>query len=153
MYTGSKGDHLNELNEDNGIILHEPVSYDKLQKEIDNSEFVVHVESFDEDIVLDLKYAFTTKIADMLASGRCPVVYGPDEIASIKYFKDTNSGCVISSKDSLQKMLSELLDDRDLEELYVRNALELAQNYHNPDINAESFNELLSSVENPLLLK
>ena len=87
VYTSSTGDHMSMITQENGIIVHGAISYDELQKIIKDSDFVIHLESQKPWNVKDLEYAFSTKIADMLASGVCSIVYGSEKVASIKYFK------------------------------------------------------------------
>lgn len=143
VYTGSTGEHMKDLTEENGIHLHEAVLYEKLQEIIRESDFVLHMESQSEWHCQDLKYAFTTKIADMLASGVCSIVYGSTEIASIRYFKEHKVGCVIEHKEDLGKSISHLISSEADRDEYIRSALYTAEKYHNAEINAQALNDII----------
>ena len=57
---------------------------------IANSDLLVHVESFEKFYTRDLKYAFSTKIADSLASGIPLFMYGAEQISCTRYLKNNN---------------------------------------------------------------
>ncbi len=152
VYTGSVGEHLNNLTAENGIELHGAVPYDELKIKEKESGFIVHVENFAPFHKEDKKYAFSTKIADMLASGRCIIIYGPIEEAGIKYIKENNLGLVIESKEELLPKLKEITENKKLRETYIQNALSFYRKNHNPEICAEQFNDCLTRVaENKVL--
>ncbi len=143
VYTASTGEHMNELTIDNGIELHPAISYDELGEKIAKSDFIVHIENQSDWHKKDLKYAFSTKIADMLASGRCSLVYGSTEIASIDYFKQHSLGCVIEEKTELCEKIKEIIENDELREMYIKNAITQAAEYHNAEKNAIKTNEII----------
>lgn len=146
VYTASTGDHMKDFTEENGIVLHGAVPYDELQAIIEKSDFIIHTESQQEENIIDLKYAFTTKIADMLASGCCPIVYGSPRIASIRYFKETDTACVIEKACDLEKKLQELIASLSQTQHYIDNALEQARQFHSPEKNSKKFAEIIYQV-------
>lgn len=146
VYTASTGEHMAELTEENGILLHGAVSHDELEGKIDECDFVVHVENDSPEHVIDLKYAFSTKIAEMLASGCCPLIYGPPEIAGIAYFKEHRLGCVIEREEDLCEKIRELLENSELREGYIARAQEWAREHHSTDKNGEKMAELLQNA-------
>jgi len=148
VYTGSTGAHMAELTEENGIRLHSAVSSDELQRQIQESDFVVHMENQEQAHVIDLKYAFSTKIADMLASGVCSIVYGSTEIAGIKYFAENELACVIENKEDLASKIAELIDNQELRQGYIKRANEFAKRNHNAVVNSEKTKEMLVEVYN-----
>lgn len=143
VYTSSTGEHMNMLNPDNGIKLHGSLSYEELQKQIKNSDFVIHVESQKSWNIRDLKYAFSTKIADMLASGVCSIVYGSNEIASVMYFKNYKLGCVIERKEDIEPLITELINCQSKQKDYINRALDQAIKEHNPNINSERMRKII----------
>lgn len=146
VYTGSTGEHLKELTEENGIVMHKAVPYSILQEKIAENDFILHMENQDRENVIDLKYAFTTKIADMLASGLCPIIYGSPEIASIRYFKDNDLGCVIEKAEDIEPSIKRLIEDEALRNGYIERALEQAQKEHSVTKNSERMREILKAV-------
>lgn len=148
VYTGSKGPHMSELTEENGIRLHSAVSNDELQRRIRESDFIIHIENQEEQYIEDIKYAFTTKIADMLASGVCSIVYGSTEIAGIKYFAENGLACVIEDGNELETAIKELIENDDLRIGYIEKALSFAKTNHSPKENPDKTKEALREVYN-----
>ena len=148
VYTASRGEHMAELTEENGIRLHGAVPHDELAEKIRETDFVVHLENDSPAHVIDLQYAFSTKIAEMLASGRCAVIYGPAEIAGIGYFKEHDLGCVIEHREELCDAIRALCEDSDRREGYVRRAEAWAREHHSSDKNSEEMARLLCRAAN-----
>ena len=148
VYTASTGAHMAELTEENGIRLHPPISNIELQKIIKENDFVVHMENQEQAHVTDLKYAFSTKIADMLASGVCSIVYGSTEIAGIKYFAENELACVIEKKENLASKIHELINNEELRLGYIKRAYEFSKKNHNNITNSDKTKEMLVDVYN-----
>lgn len=148
VYTASAGEHMKDLTLENGIELHQAIPYEELNAKIAQSDFIVHIENQSEWHKKDLKYAFSTKIADMLASGRCSIVYGSTEIASIDYFKQHSLGCVIEEETELCEKIKEIIENDELREMYIKNAITQAAEYHNAEKNAIRTNEIIIKAVN-----
>lgn len=148
VYTASKGAHMSRLTEENGIRLHSAVSNDELQKRIQESDFIVHIENQAEEYKTDNKYAFSTKIADMLVSGVCSIVYGSCEIAGIKYFAENKLACVIEDKEKLALKIKELINDSEQRRGYIQRASEFAKKNHNRIENSNKTKEMLIDIYN-----
>ncbi|MBO4468726.1 MAG: hypothetical protein J5766_05435 [Clostridia bacterium] len=146
VYTSSKGEHLRELNDENGIVLHGAVSSDELIKKTQHSDFVLHIENQSKEHITDLEYAFSTKIADMLACGRPAIIYGSAEIAGIKYFADNDLGLVIEKKEDLYPEIKNLVDDPERQNEYVGRAIKFAKENHDPKKNSEKTKKLIKKV-------
>jgi len=146
VYSQTEGEHIRELSEENGIKFHGSISYEEVVTVLQNSDFVLHVENQSEFHKNDLKYAFSTKIADLLACGSCIIAYGPPEIASIKYLKDNNLACVIEKKEDILEKINNLIKDPEEKKQYIENALKQTEIYHNGDKNADAMNELIKEV-------
>lgn len=146
VYTSTTGEHLRELTKENGIDLHGAVSNDELIENTKQSDFVVHIENQSEWHKIDEKYAFSTKIADMLACGRPAIIYGSTEIAGIKYFAENDLGLVIEKPPELFEKISELAGSKEKQEYYVRRALDFARANHDPKKNSEKTKEIILNV-------
>ena len=143
VYTNSTGDHMKDLIEENGIVLHGALPYEQLQEVIRQSDFVLHLENQSPWHQEDLKYAFTTKIADMLASGVCSIVYGSAKVASIQYFKEHGLGCVIENPKDLYDTILHLINSPQLRESYIKAALNQAEQFHDSKNNAQRMRDLI----------
>jgi len=134
------------LTAENGIMLKGSIPYVEVIKIMKESDVLLHVESFSDFAKWDLKHAFSTKIADSLSCGTCLFVYGPEEIASIKYLKENKAAYIVSEKESLRNGLKEIINDKELRREIVKNARILAQKKHNANINQKRFENIIRNV-------
>ncbi|MBQ8620800.1 MAG: hypothetical protein IJ422_00620 [Oscillospiraceae bacterium] len=124
---------LRELTEENGIRFHGSVGSEDVKRIIAQSRLVVHTESFQPRNIYKVQYAISTKIADLLASGRCIFAYGPDEVASMEYLAENAAGCVVNSKERLEEELRDILYNADRRLRIVKNAEDLANKNHSSE--------------------
>jgi len=119
------------------------ISYEELKKILKRSKYLLHVESFDEFYRQDLKYAFSTKIADSLAVGACLFVYAPENMAVCRYLDGKNASVLINSKSELRRSIAETLNNEDIQSAYMANARALALENHELDANRDKFQKIL----------
>ena len=117
------------------------MSYSEVVKIMQESDLLLHAESFDDFYRWDLQYGFTTKIADSLACGTCFFVYAPEELACTQYLKEIT--CTVSEKSKLKQKLSEILENDALREKYLSNGLEAVEKNHRMDKNGDRFQKIL----------
>jgi len=122
------------------------VSYQEVQAVIKDVDLNIHVESFLPFFVEDSKYAFSTKIADLLTAGKCILLYAPPNTTVAKYLRKYNAACVITEKSELESALQTLLHDPLKRREYAENALRLARKNHDMLANRECFQRLLCEV-------
>lgn len=134
--------------EENGIKFRGAINYGNVVSVMQNSDLLVHAESFSDFIKVDLRHAFSTKVADSLACGTCLFAYGPEEIASIKYLKENDVACVVTEEVELEEKLREIIANKELREYYVEKALKQAQKRHNSKTNSERFENIIRDVVN-----
>ena len=119
------------------------VSYEQVIDIIHNSDILLHTESFSDFYKEDLKYAFSTKIADSLASGTCFVLYAPENMACTEYLLNNEAAWVITNKEALRPVLKHLCDDAQARMTYVKKAQQLVREKHSPLKNTERFQAIL----------
>lgn len=137
---------LDELNMNNGIIFHGFIDYDNAKRIMGESSLIIHVESFDEDLMKRVKYSVSTKIADSLMSGTCILAYGPNTIESIKYLLDNNAALCITNKNDLEKKILEVYNNHLIRESLIDNAISLAKKNHNCKNNSRTLYEILTKM-------
>ena len=122
------------------------VSYDVLMPRLANARLLLHCESFDEFYRRDLQAAFSTKIADCLASGVPLLLYAPEEFAETRYL--TQEACAVVCTDEAQLRLgvARALTDEPLRLATVENAKQIAKQNHNLENNQKKMYDLLISV-------
>lgn len=113
---------------------------------MNKSDILIHTENFSKFYREDLKYAFSTKIADCLKSGTCFFNYAPEELASTQYLIKNNAACVVTDNSKLEEMLRRLISDNELRGSFIANALQLAEKNHNSEKNGKFMMELITKV-------
>lgn len=89
---------------DSNVLYCGSLRQDEVINQIQNSHFLLHVESFDEFDRLYTQYSISTKIPEYLASKRRILAFGPHEVASIALLKDSKYGCCLTDLDSENDM-------------------------------------------------
>ena len=85
------------------------VPYEKLKDIIHNSDLILHVESFDNYYQKDLRFSFSTKIADSLCSGVPFFMYAPKNMAGTDYVLSVNNSLVALNREDMENKLSSIL--------------------------------------------
>lgn len=122
------------------------VSYDDVVRVMQQSDILVHTENFSDFYKEDLKYAFSTKISDSLASGTCFVLYAPASMACAEYLSHNSAAHVIDSKDKLMPTFMALVNDSCERNRFIEHAKELAKENHDSHKNAKQFQQLLCEI-------
>ena len=122
------------------------VPYNEVINVMLNSRLLIHVENFDSHYVEDLKYAFSTKIADSLACGTPFLIYAPASLVETKFNIENKSAFCVVDKNNLKEELSKALFDETLRKKQVENALDIASKYFNVDENIHTFVNALENI-------
>lgn len=91
------------------VILHDVQPYDRILELLKESDIVLHVESFELDQIMDVRYSFSTKIIDCLQSGATLLVIGPKGIASVEYPRKINGTIVIDNIEDVESVLQDVI--------------------------------------------
>ena len=119
------------------------LSYDQVVTVMQNSDLLVHTESFSEFYKEDLKFAFSTKIADSLACGRCFLLYAPEGMACYRYVHDNGLAYTASSLDELAATLRLLAEDTEARSRYLAAAQEAVAQRHSMEKNRQTFSDII----------
>ena len=107
------------------------INHEEACLKMQQTDFLVHVESFDETVIQFTRLSISTKIPEYLASGTPIIAIGPPNIASIEYLKDNNCAYVITNmnKCEIQKvLLSAVKGEANL--LQLQNSSKLVKDNH-----------------------
>lgn len=140
VYGNAKPESINLLNNAPGVEYKGFVSYDRVKEIIYESDILFHVEKNDSVLCKELRYAFSTKIADSICSGTPFVLYAPSHLACSQYVRETGAGWQVSTPVELKAILIEILDSHGIAAVSAR-AHETATNNHNGIKNAERFRQ------------
>lgn len=132
-----------EIEHCDGIKMHGFIPYEELKQKLRESKYLLHVESFEPFYREDLKYAFSTKIADSLAAGSCLFLYAPENMAISQYLNGKNAAELITEQSNLEMQIRNVLINSEISKTYAKNGRELALKNHNISINKNIFQMLL----------
>lgn len=129
------------LKEAAGINYHGVVTYSKVVDIIEQSNFLVHTESQEEEFRESLKYGFSTKIADSIASGKILILYSSPDIACAQYVQQTGAGIFSSYREELKNKIIQVLNG-DTYNSIVEKA-KVASNNHDLLKNSHAFSRFI----------
>lgn len=129
VYGLAQEEDIRKFAEQENIRYHGLVQPDVLKDVIRNSDILLHVESFDPVIRKKIKYAFSTKIAQCLQSGKYFISYAPKEIASSQYLLEEGAP-LASNIEELERLFGMAIADSCYREETARQELALGKRNH-----------------------
>lgn len=112
IYGKGSEEQISILKRESNIIYKGIVSNFELIEIINKSWLLLHVESFDEYRKMDLKYAFSTKLSDLVASNNRFFMYAPDYYVESKFFIKYLRAHIALNENELEKTLSVLIKEK-----------------------------------------
>ena len=125
------------------VICHGLVPYSQIPDILASSALVLHCEN--PKRVEDLKYAFSTKIADCLVCGRPFLVYASREYPFVQYLERFRCAHIASTPQELHQLLLQCKDRRFCDST-LENAKRLAEQNHNAQKNSEGMRRALCDI-------
>lgn len=104
--------------------------YSEVCEEMDKSDMVLFIESFDKKNIQSTRLSFSTKIIDCMQSAAGILAIGPEEIASIDYLMRNKLGYIITEISKIEERLSYLAEFPNIIKEYNKNKVEFAKKYH-----------------------
>ena len=135
---------LQEMTVENGIVFRGAVDHEEVRQIIANCRLAVHTESFASEDRQNVMYSVSTKIADLLASGRCIFAYGPENVASMEYLATNHAACVVNNPEKLEAELEAVLGNRERRMAIVKSAKELSEKNHNAQMVRQRIKEIIN---------
>ncbi len=126
----------------NNIVIHPFVSNEQLMTIINESGAILHIEYDSEYNKKDLKYAFSTKLADMICSGRRILLYAPKGMSESEYFSKYLPNNIATSKKELKDVLNYVLSEN-----YDFTAqIDLAKKNHNINVTSSLIRKEIEKI-------
>ncbi len=122
------------------------VPYEQVPDLMSKASMLLHTENADR--LQNLLGAFSTKIADSLASGRPFLVYAINEYPFVQYLKKYDCAHIAADKNELKEVLTKCISDMEYRKKYIPNALKIAKEKHNTQKNCEIMENILNSINN-----
>ena len=135
-----------QLSQCRGIRYHGLVPYEQVKQLLRDSDLLLYVESFDAFYQEDIKFGFSTKIADSLASGNCFLLYAPEHFACYQYLRRNQAAYTASQPQELKAVLQELIENPSARCRYTQTALKLAQRNHRIESSTHKFQNILREL-------
>lgn len=133
-----------------GVNYKEMVSYERVKEIILSSDLLIHIESFEEYALKDLKYALSSKIGDYLSSGVPFFAYSPKGMTSTNYLLEFIPDFVATCKVEALFKLKEILTG-EIKYSYEEKVRPVVVAHHLLKNNQEVFdNLLLTSIKGEL---
>lgn len=124
------------------VKFHDFLPHNEVYKIYDLADILIHVESFDPEIINFTKFSLSTKIPEYLASGRPILCYAPMNIASSKYILETKSGLSVSNYTQLIDATKRLIEDENLREVMGENGISTALKKHSQEYKSKIMNKV-----------
>ena len=126
------------------VHFHGFVDYKEIPNLMEKASMLVHCEN--NDRLENLKYAFSTKIADSIASTRPFLVYASREYPFIQYLQKNNCAHIASTPEELKEILKKCIKDKKFRFKYSENAKLTALRNHNKEVNSRKMIEILNNL-------
>ena len=126
------------------VVYHGFLEYSEILTRMSESSMLVHCES--NTRLENLKYAFSTKIADSLASTRPFLVYASGEYPFVQYLLTNQCAHVAENVDELKRMLRFCIDNKTYRYQYEQNAHLVAVRNHDQKENCRRVEEIFNSI-------
>lgn len=122
------------------------VPYETVVAAIHDSRLLIHVEDDEPYRLKDLKYAFSTKISDCVASGVPLFCYAPKELPFTAFLKETQCAIVAHESDELLGKLRTALFDEMLRAETSKYARKTADLFFSSQKNTAKFKTLIDNL-------
>lgn len=126
------------------VCYHGFVAYEELIPRMSKATMLIHCEN--KNRVENLKYAFSTKIADSLASGKPFLVYAPREYPFVQYLAENQCAHIAGNAEQLREILKQCMASREYLTQYSNNACLTAKRNHSREENCRIIEEIFCSV-------
>lgn len=131
IYSGTiiPEDVKNKMTRYGNVIFHEPVPYKQVSEIIRKSDVVLFAETFEKWEKNLARLSFSTKLTDYMASGKCMLAIGPDDIAPMDYLISNDAAITITKEEDIFDKLKYLLSPGVIE-TYAQKAYECGRKNH-----------------------
>ncbi len=128
------------------IIFGGRIGYEAVVEMTADCDVFVIAEGFRDKDLLFTRYSLSTKAADGLASGAAVLTYGPKDAGVVEYMADTKGSVVCSDKNALVAVISDLLDDTQLQHELYENAGIISKEHHSVLSSTNTFKQVVNDA-------
>ena len=113
---------------------------------LQQADFLLHVESFDEDDINFFKYSLSTKIPEYLSVGRPIICYGPKNVGTVEYLNNRKLGIVSDDVEELIIQLKAVIGNDSLIDEISHRCVECAKNHLSSEVSLSVYNVFKKAV-------
>lgn len=95
------------------IIFHDNIEHNKVIDVLNEADILIHVESFNPNVINFTRYSLSTKIPEYLSAAKPLVYYGPQNIGVAEFLINEKIGISTNSLLDLEKNLIKLSEDNE----------------------------------------
>lgn len=120
------------------------IDYEEIPAVMSRASMLLHCEHTGR--LENLRYAFSTKIADSLASGRPFLVCATREYPFVQYLEENQCAHIASTATELKEVLKKCIDDKEYRYKYQENAKAVALKNHSEESNCQKLEKILEEL-------
>lgn len=120
------------------------LDHDRLHEAYQQSDVLVHVESFSRRAIQYILYSVSTKIPEYMASGKPILCFAPPNVAVYEYINETGAGIAVSDVRDLFYWVERLSKSPELRLAYAKNGLRTVVKSHTEKVVGALLEEALS---------
>ena len=128
------------------VTMHQYVPADSYFQNLQQADFLLHVESFDEDDINFFKYSLSTKIPEYLSVGRPIICYGPKNVGTVEYLNNRKLGIVSDDVEELIIQLKAVIGNDSLIDEISHRCVECAKNHLSSEVSLSVYNVFKKAV-------
>jgi len=137
---------INRLSDGKSMFFKGALTTEEVYEIMEESDFLLHVESFDKIEAKRVRFSLSTKIADYLASNKPIIAIGLEGTASIDYLKENGAAFVFTDLYTLSDKLNRILEKK-LQIEVVNNAQRICDSNHNMEKNSLKLKTILETIK------
>lgn len=131
IYTSAENRNLYEYLFDNTCAMfHDFVQPEQLLEIYYNSDYLLHIESFDQNVQEFIRLSLSTKIPEYMSTGKNIILCAPKDTAVFQYIDNNKVGFAFDSGEVNWKQFLNTIIDIDKRKEYSKNAIKLAKEKH-----------------------
>ncbi len=116
------------------IVFHKSIGHEGVEEILTESDILVHVESFNPNVVKFTRYSLSTKIPEYLAVRKPLVYFGPKNVGVAEFLIDNKIGLCVDTVSNLNEQLSMLYHDKLYYEAIASNGNMTGKSFFDVDV-------------------
>lgn len=124
------------------------IPHDRMPSVLAGADLLILPYDFSKKSLQFVKYSMSTKTTEYMASGTPMIVFAPEETALVQYVRKYECASVISNNndEELTQVIKKLIQDGRFREKLGRNAIQIAEKFHDGKHVREEFKNAISSL-------